>query len=169
MAKQPATKGGLEVDEDRAWQERFWTIQRIGWAVMALILLAALLGATGKGGPLASASARSPAGTIDYPRITRWQSSDQVAVRLPASASGKVNVELSPEFAETFTIESVEPEPSQVQATAHGDLFTFDVGNGGGEKEIVFNVRAQKPLLYRSVEARIGDGPRQPLALTVLP
>ena len=169
MAKQSAIKDGLEVNEDRAWQERFWTVQRFAWVVMTLILVAALLGATGKGGPLASASERSPAGTIDYPRITRWQSSDQVAVRLPASASGEVDVELSPEFAETFTIESIEPEPSQVQATAEGDLFTFDVGNGAGEKEIVFNVRAQKPLLYRSVKARIGNGPRQPLALTVLP
>lgn len=63
----------LDVDDDRAFQEKFWTFQRVAWALMALILLAALAGTTGSGGPLAHAEASGPGGSIEYPRIARWQ------------------------------------------------------------------------------------------------
>jgi hypothetical protein len=168
MPRKTAGTHGLEVQEDRAWQEKFWTFQRIGWALMALLILAAMLGATGKGGPLASASAQTPAGTIEYPRITRWRAVEQVTVRLPPATAGKVELELSKAFAELFTIESVDPEPAEVQATGTGHRFSFDVA-GGGEKLIVFDVRSAKPALLRTVPTTIDDAPPAEMRVTVLP
>lgn len=118
---------------------------------------------------LASASAQLPGGaTIEYPRITRWQSKEQVIVRLPASAAGEVELELSPAFVEIFSIVSLEPEPSEVRATSGGHRFTFNV-EPGGEKLIVFNVEAGKPTMQRTTNVRIGDGPPAEMRLTVLP
>jgi hypothetical protein len=167
MAKQ-VKSSSLEVHEDRPWQETLWTAQRVGWAVMALIVLAALVGLTGKGGPIASASAETAGATILYPRITRWKSDDQLTVRLPPSASGKVDVELSKAFGELFAIRSVEPEPSEVQATANGHRYTFEV-EGGGDKLVVFGLHAENPAIQRTVRAQIADAPPAHLTITVLP
>lgn len=169
MAEKQEKRGRLQVEEDRPWQETLWSAQRVGWALMALLIFAALLGALGKGGPFASASARSPAAVIEYPRITRWQSNEQVTVRLPPSASGEVDVELSRAFVELFSVESIEPDPSEVQATGAGHRFTFNVENGGGDKLVVFHVKAGTPALKRTIHARIGDAPPTEMRLTVLP
>lgn len=169
MVSEATRKHGLQVEEDRPWQEKFWTAQRVGWLLMAVLVVAALLGATGKGGPLASASVKADGGVLNYPRITRWQSNEQLVARLPASASGEVGIELSRPFVELFSIESIEPEPSEVEATAAGHRFTFELGAGKGEKLIVFNVRVAKPALQRSVGVRIGEGSPQQMRLTVLP
>ncbi len=49
----PMTKvqrvGDLEVAQDRTFQRRSWTIQRVGWVVMLLVAAAALAGLTGSG------------------------------------------------------------------------------------------------------------------------
>lgn len=162
-------QSGLQVREDRAWQENLWTAQRVAWAVMALVVAAALLGATGKGGPLANSTIETGGAVIDYPRITRWQSADQLTIRLPAHASGTVDVELSKAFVDTFTIESLEPEPSEVSATTAGHRFSFLVDGGAGEKSVVFNLKAGKAALALPIEARVGSGEPAQFTMTVLP
>ena len=54
MSKQPRT---LDIDEDIHFQRKEWTFQRIGVAMLFLIVLAALLGLTGMGGPASHAEA----------------------------------------------------------------------------------------------------------------
>lgn len=169
MAKQAASEGGLQVNEDRPWQERFWTVQRIAWIAMALFIVAAMFGATGSGGPLATARVETPGGSIDYPRIARWQSTDQVTVNLPPGSSGNVDVEIERSFADLFAIQSVEPEPSQVVATQNGHRFTFDLAADAGPKTIAFHIRPSNPTLPRTIAARIGDAPAARLNVTVLP
>ena len=36
--------GDLEIHQDLPFQRRSWTVQRVGWAIMALVVLAGLLG-----------------------------------------------------------------------------------------------------------------------------
>lgn len=42
---------GLEVGADRPFQERLWFWERVGWAAMLLLVVAALAGLTGTTGP----------------------------------------------------------------------------------------------------------------------
>lgn len=163
------SKSAFQVDEDRAWQEKFWTAQRVGWAMMALLVLVAFTGALGKGGPLASASARTPAGTVEYPRVTRSQSSEQIVVKLSPQAEGEVEVELSSGFLQLFTLRSIHPEPSQSEVTGEGQRFAFDVAGRGSHKRIVLDVRSRQTAFERTVPIRIGDLPPTPLRVTVLP
>ena len=46
MAK---TVQGMRIEEDRAYQRREWRFERIGWAVMAALLMAGLIGLLGDG------------------------------------------------------------------------------------------------------------------------
>lgn len=162
-------RGDLEVEEDRAYQERFWTVQRFAWGVMGLFILAAIAGATGSGGPLAHAVVKTPSGTIDYPRIARWQAADQMTLRFPASTSGPVEVELADTLVQALSVESIEPEPSSSTALGGSRRFTFDLGAGGGEKSIVFNLRPGSPAFPASARARLGSSPPVELDFVVLP
>lgn len=167
MADKQSKHPPLAVADDRDWQERFWTVQRIGWLMMALLVVAALAGATGKGGPLASATITTDGGIIDYPRISRWQSSEDVIVRLAPSASGDVELLVSPAFSKVFSIDSILPEPSSSQATAAGHLFTFAT-MAGGNKQIILRVTGGKPVVEQPVDVRIGRSAAH-LKVTVLP
>ena len=167
MAEVQSSERRLDISDDRDWQERFWTIQRVSWLLMAMFIVAALLGATGKGGPLSSASVRTPDGTIDYPRITRWQSAEDVIVRLPASTSGEVDLLVSPEFAEVYGIDSIIPEPTRSKTTPAGHRFTF-AADGGGQKEIILHVTAGKPAISQPVDIRLGRSVTR-IRVTVLP
>ncbi|HVL79098.1 MAG TPA: hypothetical protein VM346_07390 [Sphingomicrobium sp.] len=169
MAEKQAQARGLQVNEDRHWQETLWTAQRFAWAAMALLVVLAMLGATGKGGPLATASVKSTGATIEYPRITRWQSADQLSVRLPANASGEVQIELSQPFVELFSIESVEPEPSRMEASGQGHRFAFNVSGGGGQPLIVFHIKASRFAFSRTVTARVGEAAPVEMSLIILP
>ena len=40
---------GLQLDEHRRFQERFWSIERLAWCAFALIVIIALLGGFGSG------------------------------------------------------------------------------------------------------------------------
>jgi hypothetical protein len=159
----------LEVEEDRPLQERLWRIQRVAWAAMVLILIAALAGATGGGGPFAHATSASAAGTIDYPRISRWRAADRMVIALAPDATDSVELEIDAAFAETFSIESIEPQPSASRATPTGHAYEFDLSPVPGRKEIVFHLRAGSPALPTRAEARLGDGLPHRLTLTVLP
>lgn len=159
----------LDIDDDRAFQERFWTFQRVAWAVMALILIAALAGATGSGGPLADAEASGPGGSIEYPRIARWQSAERMIVRLPPEARGTARLELGGAFTQTFAIEDIEPQPSSSVATAAGHRYEFALGDAPGEKRIILHLRAASPSLPVRVPAKLGDAPPLPLRMVVLP
>lgn len=58
-----ARKGGLEVSQDLNFQRREWVVQRVGWVVMAVLLVAALLGLFGPG-PLSKSIAGSASGPV---------------------------------------------------------------------------------------------------------
>lgn len=67
--------GDLDIAQDLEHQRREWVIERIGWAIMALILLAALAGLLGSG-PLSNARIDHPGSHLsaEYNRFERYQS-----------------------------------------------------------------------------------------------
>jgi hypothetical protein len=74
---------GLQLDEHRRFQERFWKLERVAWIVFAIVTLSALLSLTGAGGPLATVWSESGNAVISYPRVARWETADesQIAFR----------------------------------------------------------------------------------------
>ncbi len=143
-----------EFHEDIAFQRRFWRIERIAWIVFTLLIVTALTGLTGAGGPLAHAHAETPHGTIDYPRVARWQATDDMVIRLAPSAGARQQVELDRRFVENFEIVSIQPQPASSAATPTGMRYGFDVEQGG---EVVFQLRALRPAFFPDTFIRIGD------------
>lgn len=106
----PIRPDGLQIDEDRAFQERFWTAQRILWVALTLIPLAALTGATGRSGPLAKSHALIGAAEVTFPRIARLGGSSSITLTLPDGTAPELT--LGPDLASHFQIEAVLPRPA---------------------------------------------------------
>lgn len=151
MAKSPA---GIDIEEDRPFQERFWSFQRFAWLLLALIMLTALVGLTGQGGMLAHAEASAGDASIDYPRVTRWEASDEFRLTVPG-ASNRVAVEIGPAFSKVFEYEDIQPVPVEHYATGDGQRLIFDLGEPAGDREIVFHVRAMRPSLGAPMQFRV--------------
>lgn len=160
---------GIELDEDRPFQERFWSFQRIAWVVMGLIVAAALAGLTGAGGLLSRAEATAPGATLDYPRVTRWQASDDMRLTLAPRGADQATIMIGASFFDIFEIEEIHPAPAESGATASGQRLVFDLGEASGEREIIFHIRATAPALTATYQVRVDDGPAMRLSPVVLP
>jgi hypothetical protein len=113
-----------EIAEDRPFQERFWHVERFAWIGFGLLLLAAMAGFFGSGGPFSRGEAISGETRIDFPTQARWEAGEEINVRLAGSAGERV-VEVSNEFAEAFEIDDIQPPPDRVEATAGGQRLVF--------------------------------------------
>jgi len=154
-----------EFEEDLGFQRLFWTVERAAWIAFALLIAAALAGLTGAGGPLAHAKAETPYGSIEYPRVSRWQTADDMVIQLRPAAGSLVEIEIDRRFVEAFEIVSIQPEPQSAAATPNGMRYTFDVESGGA---VVFQLRAMQPAFIPDGSIRIGDA-KAPVRSLILP
>ena len=150
---------GLEIDLDRSFQEKMWVVERIGWALMFLIVVAALAGFTGVTGAASSGRAEAAGATIDYPRISRWQTADTLAVDFAESTAGKVEVLIPKAFTKVFAIDGVTPQPSKVTATPEGQLYEFELAAEAGKKTADFSIRAGRPSLPTQARGAVAGEP----------
>lgn len=97
---------GLHVSDHTTFQQREWKAQRAGWVLMALLLIAALLGLLGPG-PLSWSTATAAEGLVrvDYQRFAHTEADDLLTVTIaPGTTSGgSVDVELRPGDADRVT------------------------------------------------------------------
>jgi len=80
--------GDLDINQDLAFQRRSWSLQRIGWGLIALVLIAALLGLFGHG-PLSEATTDDPSLPIRlaYERFGRFGSPLVLRIRVEPAAA----------------------------------------------------------------------------------
>lgn len=116
---------GLQLDENRRFQERFWLAERWAWGAFALIVLAGLLGFTGAGGLFARSQASAGASQIDYPRVARWHAADRITISFAPHAAAERKLLLSRRFSEMISLQDAQPRPVRWETTAAGEELTF--------------------------------------------
>ncbi len=119
--------GSLEIEEDFKVQQIVWAAQRVGWAVLTLIAFAALLGLFGRGWlSKVTAEAEGVPLKLNYERFGRVEAPMQLEVNIEPQAvrDGKVRLWVSSEYVRSFAVESIIPEPEQVEVG--GDRFTYE-------------------------------------------
>ncbi|MBI1402483.1 MAG: hypothetical protein GC147_04655 [Porphyrobacter sp.] len=160
----------LPTQTDRAFQERFWTIQRFGWAAMFVLVIAAVTGLSGAGGPLAHGLAHSGEAQVSYPRISRWQAADELRVDFPSGfAAGAADVVLPESFLDVFTVEGVTPQPQEVAALGRGQRYRFVLGPAGSRRTAHFAIRAKRPAWPNRSHAVAVEGRTAAIRFLVLP
>lgn len=162
----PIRSDGLQLDEDRALQERLWTLERVVHGLLWLIVLLGLAGLAGAGGPLSRATAAGEAGTVDYPRILRWRTTDEIELRF-ADGARTHRLALAGGDLQRITVEGVQPEPSRT--LAGNDMLVFDLETDGRPgATAALRLRPDQPGLIR-LAIRLDDGAPAAVTMLVLP
>ena|SRR5687767_5716636 len=125
------TKQGdtLEISQDLDQQRLEWRIERMGWTLMVLTLLAALAGLLGNG-PLSRRQAGDKNSLwVEYNRFERYQAPAMLRLHLGPKLTGRdeVRVSVSRQYIEAIQLEHVDPEPKEVEARADRILYTFKI------------------------------------------
>jgi hypothetical protein len=138
--------GDLEIDEDLTFQHRSWMVQRTGWAVMVLLLVAATLGVLGSG-PLSKGTAEVPGrARVEYARFTRYQTPDTLTIHLEPAATRQPEVRLGVDrkFLDRSKIETVVPPPVRVEGIADRLVYVFAMARTGEPLTIAFVLEPQR-------------------------
>jgi hypothetical protein len=160
LMEPPVRPDGLQIDDNRPGQERFWFAERVAHGVFALFVLVALLGLTGANGPLAEATVAGEAGRLTHPRVARWQTPFELRLVLE-TGPGEHQVELkSPQWG-TLRVDDVQPQPAAAQAIAGGLRWTIAADEPAaditvhltptffGRKVVAVSLRDAAPLTAR--------------------
>jgi hypothetical protein len=136
----------LDIDQNDKFQRREWRVSRLGWLLLALFVLAGLLGLLGSG-PLSRVTAESDAGTVqaEYNRVAHYEAEDSLNLLFSPAAieDGKVTVELTGSWISGAEVSTISPTPSTQYAIPGGVAMEFEVLQAG-EVEAVFSFRAQE-------------------------
>lgn len=121
----------LPVEEDMGFQRASWIVERIGWAVFAVLLVCALSGLFARG-PLSTAAAEHPRSglQVTYERFQRQTLLTRFDLRLGEVAGGDVKLHLGPQFQATYEIQSIAPRPLRSTAGREGLDFFFEPSQG---------------------------------------
>ena len=153
--------GSLEVGQDTIFQRYQWTVQRWGWAILALVLLAALLGLLGRG-PLSSTDAEAPDQSlrVKYNRFIRVRAPADLKISVAAKASqnGAIRLWIDREYLDHLQVKHITPRPEHEEAGSDRHIFVFRAAAPGNPVEIVLHFEPEKPGPHT---CRVGlvDGP----------
>ncbi|WP_207477876.1 hypothetical protein [Arenibaculum pallidiluteum] len=164
---QPAQVGwtGLEIDEDMRFQRRDWTFERISWSLLALLVLAALLGAFSRG-PLSKAVASDPDGIlrITYDRFLRDDAASSIEIELArgATAGDQVELLLRGPMLRDLQLRNLSPEPLESRLAEDGWALRFPVRDRQAPSLIRMELR---PETVGWLDGEIAAEGRQPVPI----
>lgn len=143
-------------DEHLQFQRREWLVQRIGWALIAVLLILALAGLFGDG-PLSHVRAASKeGGSVEYERYIRSGSLTTLVLTPAATvAPGISRIEITADYLRKFRVEHITPDPSAVRM--QGDKFVYEFAATAPEASITFNL-APESLGRHTAEVAIDGG-----------
>ena len=137
--------GDLEIAQDLDYQRHEWVAQRVAWAVLALVILAALAGLLGPG-PLSavSAGAAGDALRLEYHRFLRQDGPTELRVEAEPASGGEARIWVSREWLSAVRVESIAPEPERVETGDDRLLFVFPLEAGARSAEVTFHVKPER-------------------------
>lgn len=135
--------GDLQVMQDLDYEHRSWRVERIGWVILSLILVAALLGLLGNG-PLSAATAGDDGAPlqVQYGRFVRHRGPTQMEIRLqPGAVQGdEARVWVDREYLNGVDLQTVIPEPDSVEAGTDRYVYVFKLSEPGAGTGIIFDL-----------------------------
>lgn len=158
---EPHRVGDLDIAEDPGFQRKEWTIQRVGWVVMLLIVVLALLGLFGTG-PLSSASEEADGGAlaVEYQRFVRHDGRSTLSFEVDGSLATDNQIELwiAQDYLAEVEVQSVSPEPAETRGAGNRTIFVFTIDDPGAPLEVSFSLKPQEMGRYPG-KAGVTDGP----------
>lgn len=136
----PIRPDGLQLDEPRERQRRYWRVQRIAWWAFGGVMLLAILGLTGSGGMFHKQTVDFAAASVEIPRVTRWEGSDDLSITFREPGDSH-EITMSQPFFDRFMIERIQPEPDRTVLRPAAQAMTFPAADAPPH-EVKFDIRA---------------------------
>ena len=150
-AQAERVKTSLQIEEDIDLHIKGWIFQRIGWALMLIFLVSAVLGLFGSGA-LSEKTITKDGTSIKFDRFERRENDTQLEI-VTQQGRGRLVVAFSPAFTESFRIEDIVPGPAE-EATRNGHtVYTFAAD---ARAQLTFFLTTRKAGNIRS-ELRVND------------
>lgn len=153
--------GDLEINENLAFQRREWTVERIGWLSLGVVILLAVAGLFGHG-PISWTSASTDDGSlkVDFERFGRRGGTQDLVITAASSAadSGQWQIDMSLAYSKTMDVDSITPQPESVESVAGGIRYTFTQPEPGVDLEATFSVTPDG-IANTSGEIGLAEGP----------
>ena len=137
----------LQIREDPGFQRSFWAIERIGWVVIALILIAALLGLFGTGlFSRTKAGDRSGPLWLEYNRFGRFQSPSTLRVYIGGRGKPEkiARIWVDQNYMKGIQIEQIIPEPDSVESVSDRLVYTFKLAKPNEPTEVTFYLKLEQ-------------------------
>jgi hypothetical protein len=150
------------------FERKAWLVQRIGWALMFGMVVAALAGGFGNG-PLSAKTAQSGQNQmqVDYESIERVARPTELTWRT-TPRDGTVQLELDSTFLAVYSPDAWIPTPERVERLSDRLRVTFS--SGATEPiTIVLQATPQQMGRFTARSRSSSNGPWTTLTLTVLP
>lgn len=121
------------IKEDLRFQQITWIVERVGWIVMALIVVLACAGLFG--GPTTWTETRDASGRVQvsYQRFQRELNATEMRLVLDTQGQSLLEVTIDKDLAAAFEIRSVVPQPIEMHAHEGGLLLRFAATADGGQ------------------------------------
>jgi hypothetical protein len=155
----------LELEEHEAFQRAEWRVQRVGWVVWGLVVLAAMMGLIGPG-PLSSRELSSPDGTLTvaFDRFLHYsQGAELDFVARPKEETGPLSLHVSQSLLDGMQIVRIEPEPAERKLAGDGVVYVFARHAPAGDYEITFHIQYEH---FGEHTGRIAVGGHEPALLS---
>lgn len=135
-------KPAIQVDQDLAYQSKFWKIERVGWAVFLLFLIISLLGLTGSG-PLSSTQKQQENLQVKYNSFARELAPTQFEITINDSKDAEsTQLWIDRTFLSNYQIQQITPEPDKV--TSDGDRLIYEFKKNAPPAQVTFLLQPQK-------------------------
>jgi hypothetical protein len=156
MSQEPGPRE-LQLDDNLAHQRREWLMQRIGWVVLALLVLASLLGLTGSGLLSRARVTASEGWQVEYNRFTRLHAQETLRVNVPAGAAegGELRLWLGRDYLDAIELQQVVPRPLRAEAGPDRHTFVFRVSDP--DRPTTITIRFE-PDQIGSLPGQVGVG-----------
>lgn len=151
----------IEIEEHIDYQRIFWRIQRVGWVLLAALLVASGLGLLGSGGPLHDeVLGAGSAFRVEHPRVQRMSS--EFEARFEVADADSLTLTFPARFFEEHRVEGWVPEPASSKAEGDNVQLTF---------EGVSAILHAKPLTVgrKAITVREAGGEIRDMSYLVLP
>jgi hypothetical protein len=116
----------LEITQDLEHSRLEWRLERVGWAIMALIIVAALIGLLGPG-PVSSTTVGK--GSVlwgEYEQFIRYQAPHVLRLHVrPKGTDSLVHLRLSRTFVDNVEMMQIKPEPAHIEAESNHFSYSF--------------------------------------------
>jgi hypothetical protein len=122
----------LPVSEDISLHKTGWIVQRIGWTLMFLFLVAALLGLFGEG-PLSKRTLQSGNLQMKYEHFGRYEHT--MKMELESLGENIRFVSLPQDYLKSFKVDKIVPEPAKQVASPGYISYVFE---GEQNDEVTF-------------------------------